>query len=329
LEKRRQVKLEDVAALAGVSKTTVSRVLNNRGYLSNDTKQKVHEAMAQLNYRPNAIARQLFTQKTNLVGLVFPTVNDPFFGQLEAGLDEHLYKRGYRTLMGNSQNNPQKEEQYLQLLLNHQIDGLIIGAHNPAMPDYLEASMPIVSIERAVAPQIPVVASDNYRGGQLATQRLLDDGCRHIIHTNYPKEVMTTNQGRREAYEDLMRTNGRPAITYEVNYDTSVEEKKAIFTRLFAEHPEVDGIFADNDTNAGLIIQVAKQLGRRVPADLKVVGFDGADGTRILFPELTTVQQSINEMATVAVELLEQQIAGQTKVASVTLPVTLLEGTTA
>ncbi|MFC2749385.1 MAG: LacI family DNA-binding transcriptional regulator, partial [Limosilactobacillus fermentum] len=270
MEKHRQVKLEDVAALAGVSKTTVSRVLNNRGYLSEATKQRVHEAMEQLHYRPNAIARQLFTQKTNLVGLVFPTVNDPFFGQLEAGLDECLYENGYRTLMGNSQNNPQKEEQYLQLLLNHQIDGLIVGAHNQAMPDYLQTNLPIVSIERTVAPQIPVVASDNYRGGQLATQRLLDAGCQHIIHTNYPKKVLTTNQDRRKAYEDLMSQAGYPAITYEVNYDTPMEEKKAIFAHLFDEHPEVDGIFADNDTNAGLIIQVAKARGRRVPEDLKV-----------------------------------------------------------
>ncbi len=226
MEKHRQVKLEDVAALAGVSKTTVSRVLNNRGYLSEASKQRVHEAMEQLHYRPNAIARQLFTQKTNLVGLVFPTVNDPFFGQLEAGLDECLYEHGYRTLMGNSQNNPQKEEQYLQLLLNHQIDGLIVGAHNQAMPDYLQTNLPIVSIERTVAPQIPVVASDNYRGGQLATQRLLDAGCQHIIHTNYPKKVLTTNQDRRKAYEDLMSQAGYPAITYEVNYDTPMEEKR-------------------------------------------------------------------------------------------------------
>ena len=125
-----------------------------------------------------------------------------------------------------------------------------------------------------------------------------------------------------------MSQAGYPAITYEVNYDTPMEEKKAIFAHLFDEHPEVDGIFADNDTNAGLIIQVAKARGRRVPEGLKVVGFDGADGTRILFPELTTVQQSIDQMAAVAVNLLEQQIAGQTNVESVTLPVTLLEGTT-
>ena len=113
-----RVKLQDVAKLAGVSVTTVSRVLNNRGYLSKQTINKVHQAMEELNYRPNAVARQLYKQRTDLVGLVFPTVNNPFFGQLEAELETRLYELGYRVVMGNSQNNPGKEEQYLQLLFN-------------------------------------------------------------------------------------------------------------------------------------------------------------------------------------------------------------------
>ena len=129
-------KLEDVARLAGVSKTTVSRVLNNRGYLSEKTIQKVNDAMAALGYQPNIIARQLFQQKTYLVGLIFPTVNNPFFAQLEAEMERLLYKRGYKVLMGNSQNDPDKEEDYLKQLLTHQVDGLIVGAHNQGLKEY-------------------------------------------------------------------------------------------------------------------------------------------------------------------------------------------------
>lgn len=329
MEKKGRAKLEDVAKAAGVSKTTVSRVLNGRGYLSQTTIDKVHQAMQELDYRPNVIARQLFKQKTNLVGLVFPTVNNPFFSQLEAGLDTQLYANDYHALMGNSQNNPEKEHEFLHLLLNHQIDGLIIGSHNAVLPEYQTSSLPIVSIERSVAPQIPVVASDNYQGGLLATQRLLDDGCQHIIHTNYPRENASTNGLRREAYEELMRQNNRPAITYEVDFDTTDDKKRDIFRRLFTEHPEVDGIFADNDINARLIIQVANQMGLRVPEDFKIIGFDGADTTRILYPELTTIQQDIDQMAIIAVDLLQQRIAGNADVASVTIPVRLIEGTTA
>lgn len=327
---RQPVKLEDVAARAGVSKTTVSRVLNQRGYLSQATIKKVHQAMAELHYRPNAIARSLVKQENYLVGLVFPTVNDPFFGQLEAKLDEILYRDGTRVLMGNSQNNPQKEEQYLKLLLNHQILGLIVGAHNPEIVKYPEIDLPIVSIERYVGRHIPVVTSDGYQGGQLATQRLIDDGCIKIIHTNnYPHQATSTNKQRRRGYEDTMREQGLAPCTYEVQFDAPLAAKRAVFERLFADHPDVDSIFADNDLNAGLIISIAHQRGLRVPEDLKVVGYDGTDTSRAIMPELTTIQQPVDEMATAAVRLLKRRIAGEQDVASVTLPVKLLAGTTA
>lgn len=327
--KKQAVKLEDVAAVAGVSKTTVSRVLNHRGYLSQGTIDRVHQAMQELHYRPNVIARQLFQQKTNLVGLVFPTVDNPFFAQLEAQLDQELYRQGYRVLMGNSQNNPEREESYLRQLLNGQVDGLIVGAHNEGIKQYRDTQLPIVSIERWVSKDIPVVAADNYAGGRMATQRLLDDGCQHIIHTNYPHCLPSPNLERRRAYEELMQARHRPAITYEVNFDSTDEEKRAIFNRLFTEHPEVDGVFADNDTNASLIIQVARKRGRHIPHDLKVVGFDGANMTRTLLPELTTIQQPIDEMAKRAVELLQKRIAGEQATGSVQLPVKLIDGGTA
>lgn len=322
-----RVKLQDVAKLAGVSVTTVSRVLNNRGYLSKQTINKVHQAMEELNYRPNAVARQLYKQRTDLVGLVFPTVNNPFFGQLEAELETRLYELGYRVVMGNSQNNPGKEEQYLQLLFNGQIDGLIVGAHNEGIEAYHNTNLPIVSIERIVSKQIPVVAADNYQGGCLATQRLLDAGCQHIIHTNYPATLATPNQERRRGYEELMTKYGREKMTYEISFDLPDDQKAAVFDRLFAEHPECDGIFADNDTNARLAINAAQKAGKRVPEDVKVIGYDGASSTRLLFPDLTTIQQPIPEMAQAAVDLLQKRLAGQA-VESVTLPVKLIPGLT-
>lgn len=292
---RKNIKLEDVAKMAGVSKTTASRVLNNRGYLSDKTIAKVHEAMEKLHYRPNAVARQLFKQKTNLVALVFPTVNDPFFAELEAKLEKRFDHFNYQVLMGNSQNNPQKERHYLRLLLNHQVDGLIVGSHNLNIPEYREIDRPVVSIERIINKQIPVISSDNYQGGMLAAQRLIDDGCQHIIHTNYPTNIASPNLLRRRAYEDLMHAHNRQPITYDVSFDVSDQEKKKIFRKMFREHPEVDGIFADNDTNASLIIKVGKEFNRHVPDDLKVVGFDGAEITQKLSPELTTIRHKVNQ----------------------------------
>lgn len=326
---KKTIRLEDVAKKAGVSKTTVSRVLNNRGYLSDKTIKKVHEAMDELNYRPNVIARQLFKQKTNLVALVFPTVNDPFFAELEAKLEKQFDKLGYRVLMGNSQNNPDKEQEYLKLLLNHQVDGLIVGSHNQGIPEYQQIKRPLVSIERYVGRHIPVVASDNYQGGQLAVQRLLDDGCQHIIHTNYPTNLVSPNELRQQAYEDLMYRHHRKPITYHISFDVSDAEKVRVFRKIFREHPEVDGIFADNDTNASLIIRVGKEFNRHVPDDLKVVGYDGAEITQMLSPELTTIRQPIDEMATKAVDLLVRAINGESTLQSVNLPVKLIKSVTA
>lgn len=328
MEANHRPKLEDVAAAAGVSKTTVSRVLNHRGYLSEKTIAKVQKAMQELDYRPNIIARQLYKQRTDLVGMIFPTVDNPFFSQLEAEMERQLYRNGYKVLIGNSQNDPAKEENYLQQLLTHQVDGLIVGTQNRGLIGYQHANLPVVAIDQVVGKNIPVVSSDNYQGGLLATQRLLDDGCRHIIHTNGPLGLDTPTQKRREAYERLMTKNNLPAITYHLDFNISTIDKERVFRRIFEEHPEVDGIFAANDTDASTIINLASEYGKRIPEDLKIVGYDGSNVTRLLLPGLTTIQQPIDEMADLAVQLLQARINGE-NVKSVVLPVTIWNGKTA
>ena len=328
METNHRPKLEDVAAAAGVSKTTVSRVLNHRGYLSEKTIAKVQKAMQELDYRPNIIARQLYKQRTYLVGMIFPTVDNPFFSQLEAEMERQLYRNGYKVLIGNSQNDHAKEENYLQQLLTHQVDGLIVGTQNRGLIGYQHANLPVVAIDQVVGKNIPVVSSDNYQGGLLATQRLLDDGCRHIIHTNGPLGLDTPTQKRREAYEHLMTKNNLPAITYHLDFNISTIDKERVFRRIFEEHPEVDGIFAANDTDASTIINLASEYGKRIPEDLKIVGYDGSNVTRLLLPGLTTIQQPIDEMADLAVQLLQARINGQ-NVKSVVLPVTIWNGKTA
>lgn len=328
MEANHRPKLEDVAAAAGVSKTTVSRVLNHRGYLSEKSIAKVQKAMQELDYRPNIIARQLYKQRTDLVGMIFPTVDNPFFSQLEAEMERQLYRNGYKVLIGNSQNDPAKEENYLQQLLTYQVDGLIVGTQNRGLIGYQHANLPVVAIDQVVGKNIPVVSSDNYQGGLLATQRLLDDGCRHIIHTNGPLGLDTPTQKRREAYEHLMTKNNLPAITYHLDFNISTIDKERVFRRIFEEHPEVDGIFAANDTDASTIINLASEYGKRIPEDLKIVGYDGSNVTRLLLPGLTTIQQPIDEMADLAVQLLQARINGQ-NVKSVVLPVTIWNGKTA
>nr|WP_247738513.1 LacI family DNA-binding transcriptional regulator [Lactiplantibacillus pentosus] len=321
-------KLEDVAKLANVSKTTVSRVLNHRGYLSEQTINKVHQAMATLNYRPNVIAQQLYKNQTNLIGILLPTVANPFFGELSVALERRLYQQHYKVLIGNSMNDSDKEQDYLEQLLNKQIDGLIVGTHNRGIREYQEMNLPVVAIDRMVNTDIPIVAADNYAGGKLATELLLKGGATKIIHVNGPKKLAVAAHRRREAYEDVMRLHGLTPITYEIDFNIAESDKKAQLQQIFSDYPDVEGIFSSNDTDAALLLQIAAEMGRRVPDDFRLIGFDGTQIVRELLPQLTTIIQPIDEIATQAVSTLQRRIKGEQTDHEIILPVKLWPGAT-
>lgn len=321
-------KLEDVAKLANVSKTTVSRVLNHRGYLSEQTINKVHQAMATLNYRPNVIAQQLYKNQTNLIGILLPTVANPFFGELSVALERRLYQQHYKVLIGNSMNDSDKEQDYLEQLLNKQIDGLIVGTHNRGIREYQEMNLPVVAIDRMVNTDIPIVAADNYAGGKLATELLLKGGATKIIHVNGPKKLAVAAHRRREAYEDVMRIHGLTPITYEIDFNIAESDKKAQLQQIFSDYPDVEGIFSSNDTDAALLLQIASEMGRRVPDDFRLIGFDGTQIVRELLPQLTTIIQPIDEIATQAVSTLQRRIKGEQTDHEIILPVKLWPGAT-
>lgn len=321
-------KLEDVAKIAQVSKTTVSRVLNNRGYISERTKNNVYQAMEELNYQPNSAARQLYQQKTNIIGLLFPTVANPFFGELILELEKKLYAKGYVVIIGNSMSDPEKERHYMNQLLSNQVDALIVGTHNIGIEQYNNRNLSIVAIDRIMNQDIPDVRSDNLNGGMIATERLIQQGARHIIHTNGPIDVNTPANLRQTGYEQTMQKYGLKPITYTIDFSLSYEEKSKIFSRIFQDHPNVDGIFASNDTDAIQIYHIAQQLGKRIPEDLKLIGYDGTQLMRYMHPYLTTIIQPISQIADKAIEILEQRIQNKSTNQEHIFPVQLWEGTT-
>lgn len=321
-------KLEDVAKRANVSKTTVSRVLNKRGYLSEQTVKKVYAAMEELNYQPNVVARQLYKKKTNIIGLLFPTIANPFFGELADALEKKLYQQGFKVLVGNSMNDPEKETDYLNQLLSEQVDGLIVGTHNQGIQEYKYANLPIVAIDRIMNDDIPIIESDNYAGGVLATTHLIEAGAKKIIHTNGPVELETPASRRRLAYEDTMAEHQLLPITCTIDFNVSYTEKKQRFTQLFKDHPDVDAIFASNDVDAALLLQLAHELGKHVPEDLLLVGYDGTLLTRTMVPSLTTIIQPIEDMATTAIEVLQKRLNKEPTQREYILPVSLWQGAT-
>lgn len=325
-------KIADVAKVAGVSPTTVSRVLNNRGYIGEETRKKVYKAMEQLNYYPNDIARSLFIKKTFLIGIIFPTTSNPFYGQLIFHLENIASSLGYKVMLCNSQGREDKEKNYLKMLQRNQVDGIIAGAHNRGIKEYDIPHLPVVGIDRYLSNKIPVVSSDNYDGGKQATQLLINRGCENIIHINGPVSLKTPANMRRKAYEDVMRANGFTPLTYEMLTPVTHEGNQISIKKLFDENPSIDGIFASDDLIAANVIREAKLREISIPKRLKVIGYDGTETTKLLLPELSTVEQPIEEIARQAIELLVKQINEEEDddiPLETILPVNLLErGTT-
>ena len=287
--------IKDVAKVAGVSPTTVSRVLNNRGYISEETRKKVYDAMEEINYYPNEIARALLNNRTYFVGVIVPTVTSPFHGEIVEQIEYYLSQKNYKMLLCNSKNQMDTEKAYIDMLRRNQVDGMIVGTHNAVVETYSKLKMPVVGIDRYLGEHIPVVSCDNYAAGQMATRHLIDKGCQHILEVPFIME--------------------------------NVEKQKLIYDMLNA-HPEIDGIFAGDDSLAVIALHVARQKGINIPKDLKIIGVDGTKQILGFVPELTTIQQPVKQIAKVAVDKLIDLIEGKTAESCMDLPVKLLEGQT-
>ncbi|KAB7665886.1 LacI family DNA-binding transcriptional regulator [Bacillus sp. B1-b2] len=322
-----KIKLEDVAQLAGVSPTTVSRVLNNRGYISDKTREKVEQAIKDLNYYPNDIARSLFKKRTNFIGLILPTINNPFFSELALYIENICSNHEFKVILCNSLGQVGKEKSYAEMLIRHQVDGIIVCSYNRGIGIYKNPKLPIVAIDHYLSPTIPVIGSDNYEGGRLAVQHLLNQGCKSIVHINGPIELETPTQNRRKAYEDQVEN----PITYELTNLFEEEATAETIRQIFVDNPETDGIFASDDLIASTCLKVANELGIPVPNKLKVVGYDGTQSVMRLLPQLTTIKQPIEEIAQTAVQRLMDIIndVNKDERMEIILPVQLLKNNTA
>ncbi|WP_136193057.1 LacI family DNA-binding transcriptional regulator [Actinomyces procaprae] len=331
---RREPTLADVAEVAGVSLTTVSRVLNNRGYLSQETKDRVARAIAQLNYRPNQVARALHGKSTNIIGVIVPTVALPFFGEVAAEIENALAVHQYRMLVCNSMGRADREREYLDLLVSHRVDGIISGAHNENLREYQTVRMPLVTIDRDLSPSIPNIRCANEPAARDATRLLLDRGARRPA-------LLTSRTGphnRREAgYRSVLEQAGIEPVIFTVDFHTpDAERARMIDAHLDGAADVIDAVFATDDLSAAAVLDWAQRHGRRVPQDFKVIGFDGTSAVRRALPGLATVRQPIAELARTAVEVLLAQIRAQSEGeqeaapvdSPIELPGLLLTGTT-
>ena len=314
-------KLTDVAELAGVSPTTVSRVINNKGYLSEKTKQKVQEAMKTLGYKPNNLARGLQGKSAQLIGLIFPNISNIFYSELIEYLEIELFKHGYKVIICNSQNDPAKEREYIEMLEANQVDGIISSSHNLGIDDYERVTAPIIAFDRNLAPNIPIISSDNFEGGKLAAKTLQKNGCQNIIMLTGSDNTDSPTSLRALGFS-FQIPDGK--IFKVPNTLSTIRREMEIKSILASNKP--DGIFVSDDLTAILVMKIANQLDLKIPDDLKIIGYDGTSFIEKFFPQLTTIQQPIGEIANLIVDILLKKINNEKTSKDYVLPISLLPG---
>ncbi|WNS44222.1 LacI family DNA-binding transcriptional regulator [Paenibacillus sp. MMS20-IR301] len=316
--------INDVAEKAGVSVTTVSRVLNNRGYISEKTRRKVYETMEELHYQPNEIARSLLRKQSNLIGLIVPNVSHPFFGEFTDVVEHYAYEYGYKLLLCHSQLDPNKEREYIGMMKRHRVDGIIMGSHTLEVDEYRELNYPIVTVDRRIH-QFPYVASDNLQGGRLAAQMLIGKGCRRIAHICGNRSLDMLANLRTTGFKEEIGLAGMESIILETNMDVfNQDEYRRIVSDLFTEYPDVDGVFTTSDIMASYVIKHCTGSGRRIPEDVRIVGYDDVAAAAWISPGITTIKQPLPAMGKRAVELIHKQINGETIEQANIFPVELI-----
>lgn len=318
--------INDVARVAGVSKNTVSRFLNERGYISQKTKTKIQDAIDLLHYQPNQIARSLFTNRTNMVGLVIPDVSQPFFATMTSKIEDVLDKHGYKMILCNTMHSSSKERKYLDMLTANKVDGIIIGSHSIDI-NYSDINAPIVALDRFLSDTIPVVSADHSQGGLLAADAVLEKGCHNVAQFIGFSKVRTPSAIRHHVFAERMHEKGIPCATYELKlnqFEFSTYLKTA--DEFIENNPGVDGVFA-SDLVALAIQRQALARGIKIPEDLFIFGYDGSFVSQIAFPALPTIIQPYSELAETLVNVLLKEIKGeQTEKLAYTLPVKESDG---
>ena len=320
--------IKDVSKLAGVSVATVSRYLNKNGYVSKEAEQAIQEVIEKLNYRPNTIARSLAGKKTATIGLMVPDILNPFFPEIARAIEDAANSHGYNVMLCNTDNDNEKEQQYITTLLHKQVDGIIISSYT-ITPDHLQElkkqSIPVVLMDNVFSSDsVASLTVENYRGGEMAVEHLLDKGCRKIAHICGPSTV-TSSRERTAGFENASRGSDWFAPSLIGYSDFSVKGGYNTMNDLLIQHPDLDGVFASNDLMAAGALKAIQESGRTVPTDVKVIGFDGIS-LEMVNPELSTIAQPIYELGKTAMDTLIGLIRNETDIVmDRVFPVTLIE----
>lgn len=306
--------LQEVAQRAKVSIATVSRVLNKSDKVVPETRAIVEQALRELGYRPSRVARRLRMKdgRAHLVGLIIPDIQNPFYAEIARGVEDAAYAAEYALLLCNSDENPEKERFYLDVMRSESVDGIVLPPFDDtdaAVIEIAATGMPVVCVDRSMAKlKTDLVEVDNHRGAFEAVSHLLDKGHKHIGLIEGRSQVSTSRE-RRRGYLDALAERG---ITVRKELmragDFKQESGRILANELLALRKPPTALFVCNNLMTVGALATIHQRGLRVPQDVAIVGFDDLPWAEALDPPLTVVRQPAYEVGRQAMELLLKRI---------------------
>lgn len=296
--------IREVAKLANVSPATVSRVMNGTARVDDEKRERVLKAIKETGFVPNEVARSLFRKSAKTIGLVIPSIENPFFTHMASAIEKEADENGYRVILYNTDSNFEKEKAALQMLSSMNADGIILTRIDEKLLPYVEATnIPAVVTDSLFlgGKDITYVYSDHYQGGRIAAEHLIDCGCRKIVCVRGVQTIASA-RARYVGCQDACKENGVELNTVDCDYTFQNGLRAA--EELLEKYPDVDGIVASNDMVAISIYKVLKKNNISVPEQVQLIGYDDIEIASIMTPELTTIKQSVKTIGKKAAQLI-------------------------
>jgi len=321
--------IHDVAASAGVSATTVSRYLNHRLDLPAPTVARIESAIAELDYRPNLLAKRLSTGRSEAVSLVTPEIDNPFFASLAAAVEDEAQRYGYAVFLSSTRGDVERELASLRRLADRHVDGMILTTNRPddgTLAAAIAESAPIVLIDEGIpGAGLPGIYVENETGAQLATQHLIANGHTRIAMLGGPPALLSARE-RRQGFMRGMAEAGLAPWPEHLRFgDYTRDFGRAATLDLIGGLQRPTAIFASSDYIAIGVYEALRDAGLSVPGDVSLVGFDDMAFAEIMAPALTTVRQPIAEMGRLGFQTLLSLMRGEPVPSERRLPVELIE----
>ncbi len=315
--------IKKVAEYAGVSASTVSRVLSNKGYIHEETRKKVMQAVNALNYTPNGLAKSLKLGRSNTIALMVPSIQNLIFPVIARGVEDTARKNGFTVILCNTDENVDSEKAYINKLRTRWIDGFIVSSMLPSS-DHIrklrEDGFPLVLTSRFYDESIDAVGINNYQAAYNAVNYLIKTGHKKIVFA-MGREELNIYIDRKKGYFQALEDNGiKPDESYIIHETNGTNSFYSITTKMLQSGQIPDAIFASSDPKAIVIMRAIRDFGLKIPDDISVLGFDNVEISSIIEPPLSTVSQPLYEIGVLAAQKLIKQIFHKEKTGALEAP---------